>query len=150
MTNDPAQTGLLTQRLGYLVKHAHLQLAERLAEALGPYGVHPREVGILSVLAADGEERSQHELAQLIGVDRTTMVAVVDELERKGLVERHRSERDRRRNVVVLTPAGVTCQREADRARAEAEEAYLAPLDEASARALTRALRTLYAAHAGR
>ncbi|MFD8566461.1 MarR family winged helix-turn-helix transcriptional regulator [Streptomyces sp. NPDC057694] len=150
MTDDLAQPTVLTQRLGYLVKHAHLQLADLLAEALGPFGVHPREVGILSVLAADSEERSQHELAQLIGMDRTTMVAVVDELERKGLVERHRSVHDRRRNVVVLTPAGITCQREADRARVEAERAYLAPLDAESAAMLTEALRTLYLAHGSR
>ncbi|MFJ4711216.1 MarR family winged helix-turn-helix transcriptional regulator [Streptomyces sp. NPDC088785] len=149
MTDDLAHTTLLTRRLGYLVKHAHLQLAGRLTEALGPYGVHPRELGILSVLAADTEERSQHELARLVGLDRTTMVAAVDELEDKGLVERHRSVHDRRRNVVVLTPEGVSCQREADRARVEAERAYLAPLDEESARALTESLRTLYLAHAG-
>ncbi|WP_353944185.1 MarR family transcriptional regulator [Streptomyces sp. HUAS MG91] len=149
MTVDPSSAGPLTHRLGYLVKLAFHQLSGMLAEALEPYGVNPREVGVLSVIATHGEERSQHELAQLIGVDRTTMVAVIDALEGKGLVERRRSAVDRRRNVVALTPAGVTCQREADRARVETERAYLAPLDEETARVLTEALRTLYVAHAG-
>ncbi|RAJ86168.1 DNA-binding MarR family transcriptional regulator [Streptomyces sp. PsTaAH-137] len=150
MTDDPFFAAPLTHRLGYLVKHAFHQLSGMLAEALEPYGVNPREVGVLSVIAADGEERSQHELAQLVGVDRTTMVALIDALEGKGLVERRRSAVDRRRNVVALTPAGVACQRDADRARIEAERAYLAPLDEQSAAALTETLRTLYLAHAGR
>lgn len=46
------------------------------------------------------------ELAGRLGVDRTTMVALIDGLERKGLVERRRSARDRRRNVVLLTAEG--------------------------------------------
>ena len=148
MTDDAELSDLLTLRLGYLVKHAYLGLAALMAQALEPYGVHPRELGVLSVIAADGAERSQNELASAVGMDRTTMVAVIDELESRGLVERRRSARDRRRNVVTLTDAGGTCLRDAERARAEAESAYLAPLDPDAARALTEALRVLYHAHA--
>ncbi|GGX59768.1 MarR family winged helix-turn-helix transcriptional regulator [Streptomyces minutiscleroticus] len=149
MTDDADLSDLLTLRLGYLVKHAYLQLAAFLGDALEPFGVHPRELGVLSVIAADGAERSQNELASAIGMDRTTMVAVIDDLEDRGLVERHRSPRDRRRNVVTLTEAGAACLRNAEQARAEAERAYLAPLDEDAAQALADTLRTLYEAHAG-
>ncbi|MER7981014.1 MULTISPECIES: MarR family winged helix-turn-helix transcriptional regulator [unclassified Streptomyces] len=148
MTDDAELSDLLTLRLGYLVKHAYLELAALMAEALEPYGVLPRELGVLSVIGADGAERSQNELASAIGMDRTTMVAVIDELEGRGLVERHRSARDRRRNVVTLTDAGVTCLRDAELARAEAEAAYLAPLEPDAAQALTDALRVLHRAHA--
>lgn len=148
MTDDAELSDLLTLRLGYLVKHAYLDIAALMASALEPYGVLPRELGVLSVIGADGAERSQNELASAIGMDRTTMVAVIDVLEGRGLVERHRSARDRRRNVVTLTDAGVTCLRGAEQARAEAEAAYLAPLDADAARVLTDALRVLHHAHA--
>ncbi|MFJ8825386.1 MarR family winged helix-turn-helix transcriptional regulator [Streptomyces sp. NPDC102467] len=148
MTDEAGLADLLTQRLGYLMKHAYLRLADLLGAALAPYDVHPKELGVLSVIGADGAERSQNELASEIGMDRTTMVSVIDALEGKGLVERHRSVRDRRRNVVTLTETGITCLREADRARVEAEAAFLAPLDEDTAGQLTAALRTLYDAHA--
>ncbi|MEU6389692.1 MarR family winged helix-turn-helix transcriptional regulator [Streptomyces sp. NPDC046939] len=148
MTDDAGLADLLTERLGFLMKHAFLRLTDLLGEALAPYDVHPKELGLLSVIAADGAERSQNELASAIGMDRTTMVAVIDALESKGLVERHRSARDRRRNVVTLTEAGATCLHDADRARAEAEAAFLAPLDEEAARQLSATLRTLYDAHA--
>lgn len=147
MTDDAGLADLLTERLGYLMKHAYLRLADLMGEALAPYDVHPKELGVLSVIAADGAERSQNELASAIGMDRTTMVAVIDALESKGLVERHRSARDRRRNVVTLTEAGAACRRDADHARTEAEAAFLAPLDEDTRRQLAAALRTLYDAH---
>ncbi|MET9495689.1 MarR family winged helix-turn-helix transcriptional regulator [Streptomyces sp. NPDC006552] len=147
MTDEVGPADLLTHRLGFLVKHAYLRLSGMLGEALAPYDVHPKELGVLSVIAADGAERSQNELATAIGLDRTTMVAVIDALQGKGLVERRRSARDRRRNVVTLTETGATCLREADVARIEAEAAFLAPLDAQTAAQLTEALRTLYDAH---
>lgn len=147
MTDDAALADLIAHRLGYLVKQAHLRVATLLTDALEPYGVHPRDLGVLSVIAADGAERSQNELAAAIGMDRTTMVAVIDELERRGLVARRRSDRDRRRNVVSLTETGTACLHEADRARVEAEASFLAPLDDAAAEAFVTALRTLHLAH---
>ncbi|MFI7387372.1 MarR family winged helix-turn-helix transcriptional regulator [Streptomyces sp. NPDC049813] len=147
MTEEVGLADLLTHRLGFLVKHAYLRLSGLLGEALAPYDVHPKELGVLSVIAEDGTERSQNELASAIGLDRTTMVAVIDALEGKGLVARRRSARDRRRNVVTLTETGAACLREADEARVEAEAAFLAPLDEDTAAQLTAALRTLFHAH---
>jgi DNA-binding MarR family transcriptional regulator len=65
---------------------------------------------VLSVLRAD-HPLSQQEVAEQLGVDRTTMVALVDALESKGLVERHRNAADRRKNIVQLTSAGRRCRR---------------------------------------
>ncbi|GHE41865.1 MarR family winged helix-turn-helix transcriptional regulator [Streptomyces griseoaurantiacus] len=144
--------GALAARLGYLLKNAYFRLSERMTAALDPYGMNPRELGVLSAIQAGGieeggQEWSQMELAGRLGVDRTTMVALIDGLERKGLVERRRSARDRRRNVVLLTAEGERCRREADVARLQVEREFLAPLDEETAAVLTEALRTLFAAH---
>jgi len=140
-------SGDLSARLGYLFKHAYFRLSERMTAALEPYGMNPRELGVLSSIEGDGQEWSQMELAGRLGVDRTTMVAIIDALEGKGLVERRRSERDRRRNVVMLTEEGARCRRAADEARLDVEREFLAPLDAETAAVLTGALRTLYAAH---
>jgi DNA-binding MarR family transcriptional regulator len=139
-----APPDVLTGRLGYLFKHAGLRLTEAVAESLAPFGIDGRRLAVLAVLAA-GPPLSQSEAAERLAVDRTTMVALVDGLEAQGLVERRRSERDRRRNVLELTPDGRDLLRDAEAARAEAERDFLAPLAAADAAHLVRTLRALIA-----
>jgi DNA-binding MarR family transcriptional regulator len=129
----------LAGRLGYLLKHAQLGLAELTAAALEPYRVSGRELAVLTVLAGD-EPASQQQAAQRLGVDRTTMVALVDALEGKGLVQRHADAADRRRNVVELTAAGRDTLHRGGEAAAEAERRFLAPLSPRDARQLKAAL----------
>ncbi|MFD4509411.1 MarR family winged helix-turn-helix transcriptional regulator [Streptomyces sp. NPDC058457] len=137
MTSDP-----LEARLGYLLKHVQAELARTSAEALAPYGMDGHELAVLVVLA--GPERlSQIEVAGRLGVDRTTMVALLDGLEQRGLVERRRSPQDRRRNIVELTDAGRERMGRAEEARLAAERRFLAPLDDPTAATLVRALRAL-------
>ena len=67
--------------------------------------MNARELAVLLLL--DGREpESQQQAAGRLGVDRTTMVGLLDGLEGKGLVARHADAGDRRRNVVGLTDAG--------------------------------------------
>ncbi|MBK6010950.1 MarR family winged helix-turn-helix transcriptional regulator [Streptomyces sp. MBT53] len=141
MSNDQSPSPL-ESRLGYLLKHAQAKLARASAEALAPHGVDGHELAVLVVLAA-GEPLSQVEAAGRLGVDRTTMVSLIDGLEDHGLVVRRRSPQDRRKNIVELTPEGQDCLRRAERARRAAERRFLAPLDEAGAASLVRALQTL-------
>ncbi|MER6221400.1 MarR family winged helix-turn-helix transcriptional regulator [Streptomyces sp. 900105755] len=137
MVSDP-----LESRLGYLLKHVQAELARTSAEALAPHGMDGHDLAVLVVLAG-AEPLSQIEVAGRMGVDRTTMVALVDDLERRGLVERRRSPQDRRRNIVELTEAGRARMGRAEEARRAAERRFLAPLDDATAEALIRALRAL-------
>ncbi|MER6139168.1 MarR family transcriptional regulator [Streptomyces sparsogenes] len=141
MTRD-APPEVLSSRLGYLLKHAYLRLSEESARALAPYGIDGRELAVLAVLDAH-EELSQLEAAGKLGIDRTTMVALVDALEGKELVERRRSPQDRRKNIVRLTPIGRERLREAEVARQEMERRFLAPLSGSDATLLVRALRSL-------
>lgn len=133
---------LLGARLGYLLKHAQLRLSEQAGPALARFGLDARELAVLAVLAA-GRPLSQLEAARRLGVDRTTMVALIDALENKGLVERRRSEEDRRRNVVELTERGMRVRADAEEARETAEREFLAPLGEEEAARLVKALRAL-------
>ncbi|OMI39559.1 MarR family winged helix-turn-helix transcriptional regulator [Streptomyces sparsogenes] len=141
MTRD-APPEVLSSRLGYLLKHAYLRLSEESARALAPYGIDGRELAVLAVLDAH-DELSQLEAAGKLGVDRTTMVGLVDALEGKELVERRRSPQDRRKNIVRLTPAGRERLREAEVARQEMERRFLAPLSGSDAALLVRALRSV-------
>lgn len=132
----------LTRRLGYLLKHARLRMAELTAAALAPYVIDGRELGVLLVLA-DGQPASQQQAAQRLAIDRTTMVAMLDTLEGKGLVSRHPDADDRRRNVVELTDAGRDILQRAAKASDEAEQALLAPLSPQAARQLRDSLQAI-------
>jgi len=131
-----------SSRLGYLLKHAQLQMADLTAEALTPYGIDGRELGVLLVLAGR-EPTSQQQVAQRLGIDRTTMVALLDTLEGKGLVSRHPDADDRRRNVVGLTDAGQGTLRQAVKASDDAEQAFLAPLSPQAAQQLRNSLQAI-------
>lgn len=135
----------LAGRLGFLLKHAQLRLAEISSAALAPYGINGRHLAVLSVLAG-GELLSQQEAARRLAIDRTTMVALIDELERKRIVARHPHPADRRKNIVDLTAEGREVFAQATRASEEAERRFLAPLDEAAATALREALRRVVTA----
>ncbi len=86
---------------------------------------------------------SQQRLAERQGVDRTTMVAIVDELERAGAVERRRDSSDRRAYALHMTRKGRRLLSAGHSAVIEAEERFLAPLPPAGQRRLKAALRTV-------
>lgn len=132
----------VSRRLGYLLKHAQLEMAELNTKALTPYGIDGRELAVLFVLAGS-EPTSQQDAAQRLGIDRTTMVALLDTLEGKGLVARHPHATDRRRNVVDLTETGQEILRRATKASDDAERAFLAPLGAKEAEQLRNALHTI-------
>ena len=132
----------LAGRLGYLLKHARERLGELTAEVLAPFGVTGRQVGVL-IAIDDRVPLSQQEVARRLGVDRTTMVDLIDELEDKGLVQRRQDPADRRRNVVALTPAGTATLAAASRATAEAERRFLEALPAPEAAAFRDALRAV-------
>ena len=90
--------------LNWLLTQAHYALATELAVALEPLGLTPRGHSVLG--AAMTGAHTQKQLADLVGLDKTTMVATLDELERAGFARRVPSESDRRAHVVQVTPEG--------------------------------------------
>lgn len=132
-------------RLGYLLKHAQVRMAELHDAALGPLGVTGREVGVLLAIA-EGEPPSQQQVALRLGVDRTTMVAILDTLEGKGVLSRRPHADDRRRNVMELTETGKRTLRAAVRASDEAEAEFLAALGAQAARQFRDSLRLVVTA----
>jgi DNA-binding MarR family transcriptional regulator len=96
----------LAGNLNWLLTQAHYALATELAGAFDPLGITPRGHSVLAAAMAGG--LTQKELAELIGLDKTTMVVTLDELERAGLAKRVASAADRRARVVEVTKAGRT------------------------------------------
>lgn len=129
-------------RFGYLLKHARERLARLSTDALAEFGITGRELAVMTVLAA-GQPPSQLEAAQRLSIDRTSMVALLDALESKGLVERRPDPADRRRNVVVVTAVGRRVLVEASRAMDAAERDFLAPLAEGEASHLREMLQAV-------
>jgi DNA-binding MarR family transcriptional regulator len=120
------------RRLGYLFKHAAMLMAQSNDAALAPLGIDARELGVLIVI--DGyEPASQQQVAERIGVDRTTMVAMLDTMETKGLLARRPDAEDRRRNVVELTASGQDILTRATAVSDAAEAQLLAPLSDTEA-----------------
>jgi DNA-binding MarR family transcriptional regulator len=142
MSSDEGQGREVADVLGYLLKHAHLQLDAATTTALAPFGIDPRALGVLRVLASR-EPTSQQEVAQLLGVDRTTMVALLDALEGKGIVSRRPQAGDRRRNVVELTESGRDVFHRAEETAKRTEQEFLAPLAPRDAQHLRNALHVL-------
>lgn len=100
----PVGTGCLTSNLGWMLDAASHAFGSELAAALGPLGLAQRGFCVMS--AAMDAELTQTQLAGMIGLDKTTMVVTVDELERLGLAERVPSPTDRRARVIRVTDAG--------------------------------------------
>ena len=79
-------------------------MVTEMTRAFEDMGVAPRGHCVLST--ARTGEYTQKELADMIGLDKTTMVVTIDELERAGLAERVPSTTDRRARIIRVTPAG--------------------------------------------
>ncbi|HEX4470586.1 MAG TPA: MarR family transcriptional regulator [Nocardioides sp.] len=130
-----------TERLGFLLKHVQAGFARRHARHLAPLGVTGRETAVL--LAIGRASVSQVDLARRLGLDRTTMVALVDSLEAHGLAERGTHATDRRRHAVVLTAAGRSTLARAKKASDAAEKEFLSALSAPDAEVFRRCLTAL-------
>lgn len=149
MDNDDGPGPHLRARLGYLLKHAFFELEGLHSVHLADCAVNVRELSVLFLL--DGREpESQQQAAGRLGVDRTTMVGLLDGLESKGLISRQPDPADRRRNVVVLTGAGRRALKAAKAASDRAERELLADLSPTEARQLRALLARVVASSSSR
>jgi MarR family transcriptional regulator for hemolysin len=97
--------------LCWLLSRASHTLTTEMTAALEAMSLSPRAHHVL--VAAMTGPHTQIELARLVGLDKTTMVVTLDELEAAGLAERRPSAEDRRARVIVVTKAGRRKVREA-------------------------------------
>ena len=129
----------LTKLPSWLAGQAAQRAARLVSEALGEEGFRRHHFAVMTALAEDGAA-SQAELGRRVWLDRSDLHAVLNELERDGQVVRKQDERDRRRNLVELTPAGTATLKRLDARVDAAQEEFLAPLNAADRRELMRLL----------
>src|SRR3954463_5708005 len=103
-------------------------ILERAEDPLAAIGLSSRQYSLLAVMDSD-EPSSQLKLAGLCGLLPAQVVPVLDEMESRGLVERTRSETDRRRSVVRITDPGRGLLQRADVLGASIMDALFRDLD---------------------
>ncbi|AEA24817.1 transcriptional regulator, MarR family [Pseudonocardia dioxanivorans CB1190] len=122
----------------FLLAQIGAHAAGRFAERIGALDLTPPQTGLLrAVAAAPGQ--SQQALASVLGTPPSRLVALVDQLDERGLVERRRNPADRRLHALYLTSAGEELLRRIADVGREHDDAICAALDDGE-RATLRAL----------
>lgn len=102
---DPPRLGILPELLGYQLRRTQIAVFQNFSRAMESLDMTPGRFGVLEVIAANSG-LSQSELGALLGIDRSTVVAVIDRLERDGLVRRLPAPNDRRSHALKLSEQG--------------------------------------------
>jgi DNA-binding MarR family transcriptional regulator len=132
----------MRDRVPFLLYRAAEQSHSLANDMLARVGLTARQVGILT-LVTEREPMTQKALGEVLRIDRTTMVALIDDLERKGFVLRQRHPRDRRAFLVCPTEPGQAAKAQAIDILDEQQRRFLAPLAAAEQRQLGDLLKRL-------
>jgi DNA-binding MarR family transcriptional regulator len=133
---EPPVTEFAGQLFFRLWRAAHV----RAADVLGSVGLTPALFGLLNVIAAR-EGAIQQELGSAMGIDRSTMVSLIDQLEGAGLAKRRPSVTDRRAREIAITPKGRRLLERSRRMIAATEDEVLGGLSAEERGELLRLLR---------
>jgi DNA-binding MarR family transcriptional regulator len=133
--------------LGWLLARAAHVVGSAVERQLEVLGLGKR--GFIVLKAAAGLERAtQRDIARAVGIDKTTLVQTIDQLEAAGLCERRPDPRDRRARLVVPTAAGTDRIAWAEAVVRDLEAELLEDLDDHDARDLRRLLTQLVSTEA--
>ena len=133
----------LADRPGALLVIAARTGQELAKRRLSPLGLSVQLCGVLNLLAEG--PISQQALGEQLGIDRTTIVELIDQLEKQGVVERRRNPADRRAYALSLTTHGRSVQKRAARAFDAAAADFFGPLKPAEKQAMSDMLRRMIA-----
>jgi DNA-binding MarR family transcriptional regulator len=97
--------GQLGEGIGPLVRLLRIELTVRVANAQAKVGLHSGALSAMALIDAN-PGCSQSDLARELALDKSVLVAIVDDLEWQGMAVRTRSATDRRRNSLALTDQG--------------------------------------------
>ena len=140
MVTQPSADAPVTEFAGQLFFRLWRASHVRAADVLGTVGLTPALFGLLNVIGAR-EGAIQQELGAAMGIDRTTMVSLIDQLEGAGLAKRRPSAKDRRAREVAITPKGRRLLGRTRRMISQVEDDVLAGLTAEERRDLLTLLR---------
>jgi DNA-binding MarR family transcriptional regulator len=136
----------LVKSSGFLLAKLGLAFKAKAVAKLEEAGFDPYHYSVLAILG-EGARETQAMIADSLALDPSRLVALLDSLEERELVDRQRDPEDRRRHVVTITAAG---KQELSRLRAivkEVEDDFLAPLDAKTRQAFHETLQQLACHH---
>ena len=140
MAIHPSADAPVTEFAGQLLFRLWRAAHVRAAEALDSVGLTPARFGLLNVIGAR-EGAIQQELGAAMGIDRSTMVSLIDQLETAGLARRRPSATDRRAREIAITPKGRRLLQEARKLIWQVEDEVLGGLTAEERRRLLTLLR---------
>jgi len=132
-TRNPESVEAVTppfRSVAFMLSSLGFAISRRFHQVLGPLELEPGEFALLRAVAAN-EGEAQNALAERLHISPSWMVAVVDELETRGLLERKPHARDRRVRNRHLTAAGKKLMRKAERQAEQFDRQVTEPLSEA-------------------
>jgi DNA-binding MarR family transcriptional regulator len=140
MTNHPSADAPISEFAGQLFFRLWRASHTRVAAGLGTLGLTPALFALLNVVGTrDGA--IQQELGTALGIDPSTMVSLIDQLESAGLAKRRPRPTDRRAREVVITAKGRRLLERARQTVSESEDELLRGLTGAERRDLVTLLR---------
>ncbi len=146
-TADPSAVGLdldcLPTLIGFNIRRAQIALWRDFNRQFSDGDVRP---GVFSamLLANANPGIAQIDIANQLGIDKASVVTLIDRLEHSGWVERRRSTEDRRRQGIFLTPAGAKACRALKKEMIEHERKFVSRYTEQELRVLISLLRRLH------
>src|SRR5919204_4670053 len=140
MATHPSADAPVTEFAGQFFFRLWRATHTRTADALGSLGLTPPLFAVLNVVGAR-EGAIQQELGSALGIDRSTMVSLIDQLESAGLARRRPSATDRRARELAITPKGRRLLQRARRLSSQVEGEVLAGLTADERRELLALLR---------
>src|SRR5947207_2654428 len=145
-TGTPAKAGRERTGIAFLLAQLGSYAAERFGEQASALDFTRPQAGLLRLIGREPGQ-SQQAVARRLGTPPSRLVALVDGLEQRGLIERRRNPGDRRNYALHLTAAGERAMAALSQASLEHEQAISAPLTEAERAQLSQLLGKLAAAH---
>jgi DNA-binding MarR family transcriptional regulator len=135
--------GVLPELVGFQLRMAQIAMFKDFSESLGDLDVTPGLFGVLVIIEANPDLK-QSELARATHLDRSTVVSVIDNLERRNLVERRAAPNDRRSNALRLTSEGGALLRKIKHKVGEHEKRLVATLSAAERQTLVKLLKKVF------
>ena len=131
--------GCLTQLVGYHLRMTQVMVFTDFDRELTGLNITPAIFGVLEILNHN-KGLTQTRLANAIGLDRSSLVPLLDKLQKRDLVAREASTKDRRSNHLFLTPEGKSLLAKADKRVRLHEKRMLASLTKAETKQLFKLL----------
>ena len=107
MAKSPIDYSILSEAVLYRLRRAQLSVVHDFNESLVEFGLRPADFAVL-ILVSKNIGLKQSDVAEALGIQRANFVAIIDGLEDKGLLQRRKSDTDRRVHYLDMTEQGTS------------------------------------------